>query len=78
MDVVVRAADGKNENPVFLADAGDAAPHRRLELGLDNFAAILRAENDVNYILCVRVGICAAPTALEGLLYHGPSASALG
>ena len=77
MDVVVRAADGEDENPVVLADPRDVTPHRRLEFARDDFAAVLRAENDVNHVCAYAWDMCRTYGAWS-LIYQGPSASAVG
>src|ERR1700728_4758426 len=73
MHVIVRPAQRMNKHSIVLANTRGISPHPRLQFLRNNFAAILRAEHDVNRVLRIRVGHSVAPTAL-GLLYIMPPA----
>src|SRR5271155_3542280 len=55
MNVIVRSADGVDENSLFFADTGRVGPEARLKILRDELGAVFGAEDGVDCVLSVRV-----------------------
>jgi hypothetical protein len=55
MNVILISANSVNEDSKLVANTDRVRPHSRLEISCDDFAPILGAKHDMNYILRMRV-----------------------